>query len=149
MSKSWSGTGAFGHFPVLPLESVKFLVSQSQGRCQPPPSWWCPCWERSPRSVSVLFPPGPGLKGGPRTPSHGSAWKQTAAPVTGPDRCTARCRVAGSLKYPCTADCYHNHTPPPLSLPSWIKHLPSCLHAAHPAPNSGGTEPSSSVFEVK
>lgn len=59
-------------------------------------------------------------------PDRACAWKQTAAaaPVTGPDRCAAGCRVA--WRYRWMADRYHNHTSPLLSLTYWIKHLPSC-----------------------
>lgn len=83
-------------------------------------------------------------------PHRGSAWKQTAAaaPVSGPDRCAARCRVARRLEYRCMADRYHNHTSPLLSLTYWIKHLPSCSRIAHPSspPKSGGKGTSGSVF---
>lgn len=67
-------------------------------------------------------------------PDRGSAWKQTAAvaPVTGPDRCAAGCRVA--WRYRWMADRYHNHTSPLLSLTYWIKHLPSCSWIANPPP---------------
>ncbi len=85
-------------------------------------------------------------------PDRGSAWKQTAAaaPVTDPDRCAARCRVARRLEYRCMADRYHNHTSPLLSLTYWIKHLPSCSWIAHPSfPKPGGKETSWSVFWVK
>lgn len=78
-----------------------------------------------PSHAPLLSPPG---LAGLWHPDRGSAWKQTAAaaPVTGSDRCAARCRVARRLEYRCMADRYHNHTSPLLSLTYWIKHLPSC-----------------------
>lgn len=81
-------------------------------------------------------------------PDRGSAWKQTAAPapVTGPDRCAAGCRVA--WRYRWMADRYHNHTSPLLSLTYWIKHLPSCSWIAHRPPPKKNLETSRNVFEM-
>lgn len=71
--------------------------------------------------------PGPARLDGQRTAAPD--WKQTergATPVTGPDRCRARYRVAPSLGCPSVADRYHNHTSTLLSPAYWIKHPPSC-----------------------
>lgn len=76
---------------------------------------------------SCLFRPGRARLDGQRTTAPD--WKQTergATPVTGPDRCRTRYRVAPSLGCPSVADRYHNHTSTLLSPAYWIKHPPSC-----------------------
>lgn len=76
---------------------------------------------------------------GALTPSHGSAWKQTAAPVTRTDQCDARCRVARRLEYRCVADHYHNHTSP-LTLIIYLLNKTSAFLLAHPCPQHQNLE---------
>lgn len=79
-------TGALSHIPVNPLEST------------PPCSLLA---GDVPLNVSASFRSVVSLRGGPPTPWPGSAWKQTAAPVTVADRsrcCQAWVSTHGRLR---------------------------------------------------